>query len=391
LLHVGLDVRTWPMSGLGTYVQELLAGSARLGLPIEWTLLGPTALRDKLPRGLRLHRWIELDQPLYHVPTTLAYPRLPSLDVFHYPHYNAPWRRLRRSVVTVFDLFHLHYGGWLKRRYQRHFLRRLRWSGCAVMTAAEKTAQELIEEARIPAERIHRVALGPGRRPAPRHQPSTPPSALGGQPLRPPWLLAIGIDQPHKNFEFLLSSMSLYFQRRPDAPPLIWAGLSEEARAQRAKTLPASIRGRVALEPHVGAARLEELYAGACALVFPSLDEGFGLPPLEAMARAVPVVCARREPMVSILGQAPLYFEPTESASLWRMIDRLLDVPDVRQEVVRRGMRQAAQYDWDRCAWETFKVYAKVAGRDEFNNDAGRPSSAGSNLKASAPEARPRR
>jgi alpha-1,3-rhamnosyl/mannosyltransferase len=365
-LHVGLDVRPWEMSGLGTYIQELLRGSAQLELPIDWTLIGPVSLRERLPAGLRLARWIELDRPLYRPSATLAYPRLPALDVFHYPHYNLPLWRARRAVVTVFDLFHLHYGSWNKALYQAFFLRRLRWGRCAVLTACDKTARELAEEGGIAPDRIHCVPLGPGRRPAPHSQPSAPPKLLNGQRLRPPWLLAVGIDQPHKNFDFLLSSLGLYFQRRPDAPPLVWAGLREEACRRRLKTIPASIRDRIVFEPYVDAGRLEELYAGADALLFPSLDEGFGLPPLEAMARAVPVICARCEPMTTLLGGAPLYFEPGESPSLWRTIDRLLDVPGIRQEAVRRGLRQVAQYDWDRCAYQTFSVYARVAGREDL-------------------------
>jgi glycosyltransferase involved in cell wall biosynthesis len=371
-LHVALDVRPWNMSGLGTYIQELLAGSVRLKLPVAWTLIGPVELRERMPDGLRVTRWIGLDRSIYHLAATFAYPRLDGVDVFHYPHYNVPWWRTRRAVVTVFDLFHLHYGGRLKAFYQMQFLRRLRWSRAAVLTASAKTAHELTHEAGIPPARIHRVALGPGRRPG---APGTPgasvgdapaPRSLNGQPLRPPWLLAIGIDQPHKNFDFLLSALGLYFQRRPDAPPLVWTGLSQQARRRRVRLLPASMRERVALEPYSSPARLEELYAGAVALLFPSLDEGFGLPPLEAMARGIPVVCARREPMTTLLDQAPLYFEPTESASLWRMIDRLLDVPGIRQKVVRRGLRQAAQYDWDRCTLETFALYARLAGRGDL-------------------------
>jgi glycosyltransferase involved in cell wall biosynthesis len=340
-LRVGLDVRQWQMSGLGSYVRELLAACARLRLPIEWTLIGPPALRDAMPEGIVIARWIDLDLPLYSLRSTLAYPRLGKLDVFHYPHYNLPWWRQRRAVVSVFDLFHMHYGGWLKRRYQLHFLRRLRWGRATVLTASQKTAGELAREIGIPRSRLQVIALGAGgrlaspeaNRPAhaagstpgfaPGSTPGFAPTApdtglvdapvrsLSGQPLRPPWLLAVGIDQPHKNFDFLLSALGLFFQRRPDSPPLAWVGLSEEALRRRAKSLPASMRDRVALEPSSTPERLERLYAGAMALIFPSLDEGFGLPPLEAMARGVPVICSRREPMIGLLGHAPLYFEPT--------------------------------------------------------------------------------
>src|SRR5207244_4248261 len=104
------------------------------------------------------------------------------------------------------------------------------------------------------------------------------------------------------------------------------------------------------------------LFAGALGFVFPSVDEGFGFPPLEAMARGIPVVCARREPMTRHLGNAPLWFEPAESASLWRVLDRLIDNAQTRAEQVRAGQEVAAFFDWDRCARQYFDLYHEIIG-----------------------------
>lgn len=360
-LHVGLDVRTWDMSGLGTYVRELLAAFARAQFPVRWTLIGPSAMRERLPVGLEISGWCEFEAPIYALSSFLRYPAPGPIDLFHYPHYNLPWVKARRLLVNVFDLFHLRYGSWSKRRYQSFFLRRLRWSRARLLTASDKTRSELEELCRIPHERLSIIALGAGRTPAGRDEGAPSPlRSLAGTPLAPPWLLATGIDQPHKNLDFLLSALGLYFQRRPDAPPLVWCGLSPAACERRGRRLPAHARQRIALAPYGDDRQIESLYRGALALLFPSLDEGFGLPPLEAMSRGVPVICARREPMTSILGDAPLYFEPSESASLWRMIDRLLDMPAIAEEVIARGRRCAARYDWDKTARETFALYQSL-------------------------------
>lgn len=361
-LEVALDVRTWSMSGLGVYLQELLAGFDDIKAPLAWTMIGPESLRERMPSRLHIRRWIPFDAPIYNPRSFLKYPTLGDVDLFHYPHYNLPMTRVRRRVVTVFDLFHLRYGNWLRRRYQAFFLQRLRWNRAAIITACEKSAEELQTIGGIRKNRIQVIALGPGRQheaPVTGGRPRA--ESVAGQTLRPPWLLMTGIDQPHKNFDFLLSAMSLYFQRRPDAPPLIWCGLSAENIEQRARNLSAHQRQRIGLEPFSTPERIEELYAGACGLIFPSMDEGFGLPPLEAMARDVPVLCSRREPMLSLLRDAPLYFEPTESASLWRVIDRLLDMPSVRREVIARGRACVARYDWRRCAQQTYETYLRVA------------------------------
>lgn len=360
-LGVALDVRTWGMSGLGTYMAELLAAMARIQAPIEWTMIGPSEFRDELPAGIEPVRWIELRAPIYELGPVFRYPKTGPVDVWHYPHYNLPLRRSRRAVINVFDLFHWRYGSWPKRRYMGLFLRRLRWSRGFVVTACDKTRNELVDEWGFKAARVLNVPIGPGhslpaRSPAPAETVS-----LAGTPLRAPWLLSLGIDQRHKNFDFVLSALSLYYQRRPDAPPFVWSGLRDDEYERRARKMPAWLRDRVALEPYDSRERVEELLAGAAALIFPSLDEGFGLPPLEAMARGIPVLCSRREPMTTILGDAPLYFEPTESASLWRVVDRLLDSPSVRQEVVQRGRAQSARYDWDETARRMVEIYSAAA------------------------------
>ena len=365
-LRVALDVRTWGMSGLGTYLRGTLQGFAASGLPVAWTIVGPEEVREQLPPGLEIARWIDFNASLYSIPGSLFYPALGKVDVFHHPHYNLPLARVRRRVVTAFDLFHLKYGVWAKQHYQQFFLRRMRWSGATVLTACEKVKQELIELGRLAPGQIKVITLGAGP-----EAPRTPPApadvtSLGGTPLKGRWLLSVGIDQPHKNFDFLLTALTLYFKRRPGAPPFVWTGLAADSLASRSRTIHAEARRGMALESYADAERLERLYAGAFALIFPSLDEGFGLPPLEAMARGIPVICARREPMLSTLGDAALYFEPRESASLWRMIDRLLDSPALREEMIARGRARAARYRWERTACETFSAYAATARKPQL-------------------------
>jgi glycosyltransferase involved in cell wall biosynthesis len=354
------------MSGLGTYLRELLGAFARIGAPVRWTLIGPEALRERMPPGLEIERWITWERPVYGVWGSLRYPAPGAVDVFHFPHYNMPpFVRARHRVVTVFDLFHKRYGSWPKRRYQGLYLRWLRLTRAHVLTASAKTAQELTRLGAIPARRISIVPLGPGRRPT-APSGALPPEVLSvaGTPLHPPWLLATGIDQPHKNFDFMLSALGLYYQRRPEAPPLVWTGLRPEECQRRARNLPAFLRQRVALEPYSSPERVDLLYRGAAALIFPSLDEGFGLPPLEAMVRGVPVICSRCEPMTTILDKAPLYFDANESASFWRMLDRVQDSPQIMQDVIARGYRQAASYSWMQTARRTLALYMKLTGRE---------------------------
>ena len=133
---------------------------------------------------------------------------------------------------------------------------------------------------------------------------------------------------------------------------------------RRTLRLPAHARDKIILEPYADDARIESLYAGAAALVFPSLDEGFGLPPLEAMARGVPVLCSRRRPMLNFLGAAPIWFDPEDSSTLWRALDQITDDPTTAAEAAQRGLAQAAKFSWAICAKETLEAYRQTINPD---------------------------
>jgi glycosyltransferase involved in cell wall biosynthesis len=362
--RVAIDVRFWNMSGLGTYVRELLTAYAHLDSPLRLTCIGPHHYLDEIPENLLIEKWIEYDRPVYHPGNLLGYPCPGDVDLFHYPHYNMPLTRVRRKLINIFDLFHMIYGNTGKSIYQRWMLRRVRWSNATVITPSGKTTDDILDMTGIPENRIHIIPPGCGRSlpKGPVEEPGEVRS-LAGTPINPPWLLAVGIDQEHKNYDFLLTALCLYYQRRPDAPPLVISGMSPERCEERVSEVSAVVRHRIAFEPYTSTSRLDSLMMGAWAMVFPSLDEGFGFPPLEAMARYIPVLCSQREPMVSILGDAPLYFEPTDSASFWRMLDRLLDVDNIRDDIIRRGESCVLRYSWKKTALEVFRLYAILTGR----------------------------
>lgn len=120
----------------------------------------------------------------------------------------------------------------------------------------------------------------------------------------------------------------------------------------------AGLQDRVTFPGYVDDADLPALYSAAAAFVYPSLYEGFGLPPLEAMACGTPVVCSNAASLPEVVGDAAVSVDPLRVDSLAQGLRDVLTNPALRNDLRARGLRRAAQFSWDRCAVETLAVYA---------------------------------
>jgi glycosyltransferase involved in cell wall biosynthesis len=170
-----------------------------------------------------------------------------------------------------------------------------------------------------------------------------------GGARRGPFLLYPANPWPHKNHERLFAAFSRVHRARPELR-LILTGTGLERLGAVPKGV--EVRGRVRRE------ELAELYRTASALVFPSLYEGFGQPPLEAMASGTPVAVSRAGSLPEVCGDAALYFEPTSVDEIAEAILAVLDRPD---HLIERGLKRAAQFTWDATAREHDRVYASLA------------------------------
>jgi len=122
----------------------------------------------------------------------------------------------------------------------------------------------------------------------------------------------------------------------------------------------AALNGRVRFAEHLELSSLQQCVAGAEVLVQPSLCEGFGLPPLEAMAAGTPCLASRIEPLVEVCGDAAAYCDPRDPADIARRLLELLENRQARQELSSRGRERARAFSWDRSATETLAVFEQV-------------------------------
>jgi glycosyltransferase involved in cell wall biosynthesis len=174
------------------------------------------------------------------------------------------------------------------------------------------------------------------------------------------YLLFVGTIEPRKNLTRLLHAFEpLRKEGLTDALVVVgkrgWLYGDFFAELERSP-----VREAVILPGFVPDEHLPAVYAGAQALVFPSLYEGFGLPTLEAMACGTPVACSDTASLPEVGGDAALYFDPTSEDAILQTLRRLLSDAELQEELARRGLTRASHFSWDRVAAETEAVYRAV-------------------------------
>ena len=375
-MRIALDATAMPArrAGAGVYTYHLthaLAAALPPGVELvvfdRWGAFGDlagrpgaTVERVQLPSRGRRIAWEQTRLPA-------ALRRL-GVSLFHSPHHSLPALRLGwRTVVTVHDVtFRL-----LPWRYT--LARRTYMTACTALAA--RRAEAVIVPSRAVARdfvrlfgaRPERVTVVP-EAPPPTMRVVVDPVARAAARLRlrvpERFILSVGTLEPGKNRANLLRAFALLRRRGLPHSLVIagqpgWGGERAGAPADRARfigPLP-GIRGTVLYTGYVPDPDLPLLYNLAEAFVFPSWREGFGLPPLEAMACGVPVVASDRPAMPEVLGDAACYAPPDRPAAIAEALERVLTDERLRADLRARGLRRAAGYSWERAARETLAVY----------------------------------
>lgn len=270
--------------------------------------------------------------------------RLGTMDVVHYPFsVPAPTPRPRRPFVqTLHDVQHLDLPELFTRAdllYRRALYDRPARRADAVITMSGFCKERIVAQLGIDPTRVHVAHLGVD---ATRFKPH--------RGLRQDFVLYPARGWPHKNHHRLIEAMGILRVERPGLRLVLTGGALETLGA-----LPEWVENR----GFVKQSELERLYQQAACLVFPSLYEGFGLPPLEAMASGCPVAVAESGSLPEICGSAAAMFDPLDPKAVARGIDTALTQADA---LATRGLKHVARFDWKSCADVHADVYQAVAG-----------------------------
>lgn len=277
----------------------------------------------------------------------------PSL--YHSPSFSVPLGYRGPMAMTIHDANHLAFPQYYS-RFHPYYYRYLVGPGAQraelVLTVSDFARTELEKRLDLPAGKARVIYNGVD--PAFRVQ-SPERIELFRQRMRLPqrFVLYVGNTKPHKNVELLVDA----FRMLDDDVSLV---LCAGPRAQRLRERAGSRAGQVMLLEGVDDADLPLLYAAASVFAFPSLYEGFGLPPLEAMSCGTPVVSARASALPEVVQDAADLCDPHDAADLARKLQRILDDPAHADELRTRGLAHAAQFSWDESARQVLEAYRSV-------------------------------
>lgn len=231
-----------------------------------------------------------------------------------------------------------------------------------VITISEFSRQAILSRYRLPEEKVS--AIHNGVSPAFRRLPDTGAVAavLARHGIRAPYLLAVGNLEPRKNISRLVQAFHLLATQNRLGHTLVLAGqdaFAADAIHRQVEAL--GLAGRVRATGYLPEEDLVALYNGADLFVYPSLYEGFGIPPLEAMACGVPVVAARSSSLPEVCGDAALYVDPLSSGEMAEGIRHVLENSAERAGLIDRGFTRASRFSWQETAAKTAAVYREMA------------------------------
>ena len=334
------------LSGVGVYCREILAGLAQAH---------PEAAFDFCYRPRRWLRSFATSLPSNCRRRLLHEPLAPrSAQVFHGLNQRLPAVRLRRTVTTFHDLFVLT-GDYSSPEFRRRFQAQARHAAARsdlIVTVSEFTASQVHELLGVERARLRVIHHGV-------RLPEEDPAAEEAARRRENMVLSVGAIQRRKNISGLLEA----FQRLgPDWRLVLAGSLGFGAAEILAQIENSPARDRIQVLGYVPASELSNLYRRARIFAFPSLDEGFGLPVLEAMAWGVPVVTSNRSALPEVAGQAALLVDPRDSDALAVALLALATREQLRGELIARGRQRAAAFTWEAAVARTWSVYEELLG-----------------------------
>ena len=361
---ITIDVRWINSSGIGTYIRNIVPGILTAMPNEQFTLIGnPTEIKQLILKNLDSTTNIAIEEAhsgMYSIKEQFELPKLiPSnTKIYFSPHYPIPLGYKGKLLVTVHDVFHLAMpklvGGWLKRLYANLMFRFLCNKAAAIIADSDFTKQELCRLVPTEMPPIYPIHLGVDRSWFELDKKSSP--------HHKPYLVFVGNIKPNKNLATLVAAYIKILPKISHDLILIGKKSGFITGDSEVAALAGQYPERIIFADLVSDELLKSYVANASALVFPSLYEGFGLPPLEAMASGCPVIVSDRASLPEVCGDAAIYCNPESEIDIAEKILGLTKNEAMQDDLRQRGLKRAQQFTWERSIAQTVEVFRKLLG-----------------------------
>lgn len=369
-MRIGIDARFFGSGGgIPRYTKELVHNLEQIDHTNEYVIFlrknnweEYTPSQPNFTKQMADAHWYTLREQ-WVLPRSI---RKARVDCMHFPHWNVPVLHTKPFVVTIHDLILLHYPSkkastlhplWyrIKQFGYRIVLQHALQQSRHILATSEYTKQDIISTFHIQPKKITATYQAPASSVSAQREVEGVLPPLG---IRHPYLLYVGNSYPHKNLEGLLSIFKKVQEKISNPLQLVLVG-TEDYFYLRLKQSPEAraLGNSLVCTGYLSDEDLVSVYRHALTYVFPSLYEGFGIPPLEAMAHGLPIVASNRTCLPEILQDAALLHDPKDEEGFARIICSVIEDPKLQQMLRERGTRHAKRFSWITLARQTRKIY----------------------------------
>lgn len=369
-MRIGIDARLvhYHRAGIGQYILRLTDALANLDRENEYYLFQSRKDRTRLVRTPNFHRRV-LWTPSHHrfERWAMSAEILPHpLDVLHSPDFIPPQKTRAHNVITVHDLAFLLYPRFLTSDAARYYgqVDPASRRAAHIIAVSQSTKRDITRLLGVPEHKV--TVIYEAANPSAHRMDKTVAQEYVREKygIDRDFILFVSTIEPRKNLPTLLAAYSkLRDQYKCDAPLIIAGSKGWLTEDVDQAVLKYKLTNLVCFLGSVPSQELDYLYNAARVFALPSFYEGFGLPPLEAMASGTPVVVSNVSSLPEVVGDAGLLLDPNDVEGWTVALHRVLTDPVLRNELSAKGLKRAAKFSWERAARETLDVYKKVASK----------------------------
>ncbi len=378
-MKIAIDARFYGSigKGLGRYTQKLIENLEELDFTNEYVIFLRRENWDEYqPRNSNFSK-VLADIKWYTLKEQFAIPKIIKKhkpDLVHFPHFNIPIFYRKPFVVTIHDLILFHFPTkkattlsslkyFFKKIGHRLVITNAVKKSRKIIAVSNNTKKDILNYFSVSPNKIEVTYEAVDIRAKPNHL--LPEWIIENYGIIKPYILYVGNSYPHKNLERLVLAFKILKKRHPNLK-LVLVGKEDYFYRRLKKFVYENQAKDVIFTGYVEDDDLPAVYREALAYVFPSLYEGFGLPPLEAMARRTPVIASKSSCIPEILGNAAEYFEGRAVSEMAEKIEAVITDKQRQAELIAAGEKQVQKYSWRKLAEQTLEIYLAAAKGDDY-------------------------